>query len=550
VQAYRRLVALVFAGALFSACASLLGDFQEGPSPGSGVEGGGDGTAGDDHTAPAEAAPPGDGSSDGGREASNETGGNDGAARDGASGETGGDSGVGDGRSGEASGADAPGGDATNGDGGEGGAPLPVLDVLAFALGSAHSCAVVRYTSPADASTVTRTYCWGADDHGQLGGGTVTALPDAGTPGGPTFVVPLTATALSHVASSSTSNTTCGFDGAGQVWCWGANDQGQVNGMASSPAANVATPVRLTDSNTGARLIATQLALGANHACSVDTSSDASAPIFCWGANDHCQAGHPDTSSTCTIPVENVAPAPAFAGIGPVFALAPGDNATVLIDQRFGTHPVLDFIGDSSNGQCDGQSVGDFPNLNSCGDWGQIYPSKVSMGNEHGCVSLSQDGGVASEVDCWGDNSTLQVDPTLTGGGHVGGHAVFTAYADLPTAVGAGNGVSCVVFTPAGGGANYLACQGANSHFQLASDTNYQAAGPVVVNDGAGRPIDVVSVGLGSSHLCALTRATPHSLLCWGDNSFGQVGVPVATSTKGTFDVQSPTRVAFPAQPQ
>jgi alpha-tubulin suppressor-like RCC1 family protein len=540
VHSYRRLVLIVLAGLLVTACAAILGDFQGGGAPGDTGDGSSDAVTGGDGRGQSDGALALDGGDGGGGDAgaidgaSSEANGGDGGARDGAS-------------------VEAASGDAGNSEGGEAGPPLPVLDVLGFALGSAHTCAVVRYTPSGDAAAAaTTTYCWGANDHGQLGGGTTTPLPDAGGDASPAFVVPLTATTLAHVAASSTSNHTCAYDVTGQVWCWGANDLGQVNGAVTTSTLDVPTPVRLTDSNTGGRLIASQLAVGANHACSADTRADASAPIFCWGANDHCQAGHVDTTGACTFTPENVAPAPALTSAEPVFGLALGDNATIIVDQRFGTHPVLDFIGDSANGQCNGQSLADVPNLQSCGNWGQLYPIDVSMGNGHGCVVASDDGGVANQVDCWGDNSTLQVDPTLTGGGHVGGHPVFTAVpgvpaSDVPVAVGAGNGDSCVVFSTPGRG-NSLACQGANSHFQLASNTNLQAAGPVVVNDGAGRPIDVMSVGLGSAHVCALTRMAPHNLLCWGDNSYGQVGVPVTRSSMGTFDVLSPVAVAFPVQ--
>jgi hypothetical protein len=361
----------------------------------------------------------------------------------------------------------------------------------------------------------------------------------------PTFAVTLLANATVHLAASPTSNHTCAFDTTAQVWCWGANDVGQINGTAATPQTNIATPVRLANANTGGALTASLLSLGANHACSADTRADASAPIFCWGANDHCQSGA--VGGMCT-PVSGVVPSSGLAGAQPVFGLALGGNATLVIDQPpfATTHRVVQFIGDSSYGQCYGQAIGDVTSATACANSGEIYPVDLSMGNGHGCEIGSLDGG-ANQVYCWGDNGTLQVDPSITGGGHIGAGPVFAAYQDPPIAAGAGDGDTCIVFTKAG--TNYLACQGANSHYQLAQNTNLQPAGPVIINDAQGKAIDVDSVHLGSAHVCARTRAAPHELLCWGNNAVGQAGASIATNSKGTLDVLFPMRVAFPPTP-
>jgi hypothetical protein len=531
VQAHRCVLVFAFLSCFASACGAILGDFEV-PSrmadAGDGANGGAaDAVSERESDAQRDAASVGDG----GRV---DAGGSDARGTEGGSGEGG---------RGDAGGADGGGG---AGDSGEAGAPLPAIDVLDFALGSQHSCAVVRYTPSDDASAArTVTYCWGANDRGQLGGGTVVPLPDGGIDAGaPTFVVAQVASPIAHISASPTSNHTCAYDTGGQVWCWGANDLGQVNGTAANPMAAIATPVRLANANTGGALTASLLAVGANHACAADTRTSSSAPIFCWGSNDHCQDGYV-TGGMCP-PVSGVVPSAALSTATPVFALALGGNATLVEDQRVsGTHAAVDFIGDSANGQCYGQAIGDISSPIECANAGEIYPVDLSMGSGHGCEIGSLDGG-ANQVYCWGDNSTLQVDPSFTGGGHLGAGPVFTAYTDAPKAVGAGNGVSCTVFMAPSG--NYLACQGANSHYQLAQDTNLQPAGPVIVKDAQGRPIDVISVHLGSAHVCALTRGARHTLLCWGDNSVGEVGTPVSRNAKGTLDVLSPTQVAFPPQ--
>jgi hypothetical protein len=94
-----------------------------------------------------------------------------------------------------------------------------VFDSLA--IGQNHTCGLTS------AGTV---WCWGKNDHGQLGDGTTT---DRAAPvqvqGGHTFV---------QIASGW--NHTCGRTAAGELWCWGYGSTGQ---MADDHRDESATPV-------------------------------------------------------------------------------------------------------------------------------------------------------------------------------------------------------------------------------------------------------------------------------------------------------------------
>lgn len=78
-----------------------------------------------------------------------------------------------------------------------------------------------------------QSYCWGRNNGGQLGDGTFTQRK-----------VPVAVSQPSGVAFGIVSNggyTTCGLDGVGQAWCWGRNNYSQIgNGGttdSTTPAA-------------------------------------------------------------------------------------------------------------------------------------------------------------------------------------------------------------------------------------------------------------------------------------------------------------------------
>jgi alpha-tubulin suppressor-like RCC1 family protein len=75
--------------------------------------------------------------------------------------------------------------------------------------GERHTCIV-----SADGSA----WCWGANESGQLGDGTVT---DRGTP--------VQVLGLGDLTSVATGGYhTCAMQSSSRTWCWGANDVGQL----------------------------------------------------------------------------------------------------------------------------------------------------------------------------------------------------------------------------------------------------------------------------------------------------------------------------------
>lgn len=138
-----------------------------------------------------------------------------------------------------------------------------------LALGATHSCAIVDGN----------TYCWGANDSGQLGNGNTMEVSTAA----------LTASQQGLQTIAAGTATTCGVNAAGEVWCWGANARGQA-GQPPDPT-DMLTDVRVPAQVLGISN-ARAIAVGDTHACAELGDGD----ILCWGDNQSGELG--DGSAT------------------------------------------------------------------------------------------------------------------------------------------------------------------------------------------------------------------------------------------------------------
>ena len=131
--------------------------------------------------------------------------------------------------------------------------------VTALGVGDHHACAIVDSRE---------AYCWGANDHGQLGnGGTSDALV-------PTRVQ--TDDAL--VRLTMDGNTTCARRSVGRHVCWGAGERGQLGGGTFADSA-VPVPIELTK--------VAKLNVGDATTCAIRENRT----LHCWGAGDLGQRG-------------------------------------------------------------------------------------------------------------------------------------------------------------------------------------------------------------------------------------------------------------------
>lgn len=115
-------------------------------------------------------------------------------------------------------------------------------------------------------------YCWGSNRSGEVGDGSFTRhhYEPVAVAGGLEF----TELSLGFAA------LTCGLERGGGVYCWGANQAGEIGQGTTSPYYRVPTLVPLPGP-------AVEVAAGNTYACAVLASGEA----YCWGNNDVWQHG-------------------------------------------------------------------------------------------------------------------------------------------------------------------------------------------------------------------------------------------------------------------
>jgi cysteine-rich repeat protein len=133
-----------------------------------------------------------------------------------------------------------------------------------------------------------QVWCWGDVDNGQVGEGTKSSssLKDIDVP---TLVGKLAGEFISDICAGG--DFTCATSAGGKAWCWGDNDDGQLGDGGDDDQAEpvaVMLPVSVT---------AAAVSCGWDHACLLDTNGS----VWCWGEGDDAQLGNGTTTGT-TVP--------------------------------------------------------------------------------------------------------------------------------------------------------------------------------------------------------------------------------------------------------
>ncbi|HEX3760002.1 MAG TPA: hypothetical protein VHW23_14905 [Kofleriaceae bacterium] len=339
-------------------------------------------------------------------------------------------------------------------------------------------------------------WCWGANQAGQLGNGSFA------TAAAPIQVIDAAGGPFTDAADIDAGlDFTCARRLDGTAWCWGSGRRVGGGELPDQP-----TP-RAVMTAAGPLDAVVQVSAGATHACAVRSDGT----VWCWGANDTAQLGDADVTGRLVAAPVRRADGSAFDGAGLVAAgagftcAARADNTWCWGTNMFG-----------QLGQPGGPAMSAAPVV--------ALPAAVTAlaaGGGHACAA-EPDG----SAWCWGRTEDGQIgEPGLPGVG-VAPVPVQLAGGD-PLAgtqsLAAGEAHSCASTTSGG-----VRCWGAGDSGQL-GNASTGAETAVEVDTASGPLSDAIAVtagiddyhAAGGRHTCARQR---DAVWCWGAGDSGQLG--------------------------
>jgi alpha-tubulin suppressor-like RCC1 family protein len=387
-------------------------------------------------------------------------------------------------------------GDGSSGQMGDGGSnltqnPTPLLvsgvsNAVSITAGgnaiTGHTCAL---TSAAG------VVCWGNNLFGQLGNGNNTNQNPPAAVQGLTNVLAIDA-GVDHTCALLTDIT---------IQCWGSDSAGQLgDGVISfSPIAQ-----RTGDFNAGV----SQLGMGDRSTCAL-----ANGQAYCWGDNRNGQVWNSNTINQ---------PAPVQVGglTGTITAIDSGVNQSCAVVN--GGVMCWGNLDPTTNVISPPTAIGGLP----------TGVTSLSMTNLEGCAVIN------GAVRCWGDNSY----------GQLGDGSITASYTSSVAVTGLTSGFGQVStgqwFACALKGDGTVWCWGDNTNGQLGNDPAGILSSKVPLQVGGISSATLIASG--QDHVCAILQNG--AAKCWGNNSQGQLGdggtetmtfVPVQVSglTSGTSSI-------------
>jgi alpha-tubulin suppressor-like RCC1 family protein len=381
--------------------------------------------------------------------------------------------------------------------------PLDPLSDLygltAVTAGKHHACALTASK---------RVVCWGSNEFGQLGANLPTGSGKAEDT--PVYVRNTTNTAnLGSIAAiSAGDNHTCAVDTNRMVYCWGQNNHGQV-GDGTRELTAIPKSVKIVTAKSASDEVLTtgdltnifSVSTGAAHSCAIrltlSGSSVTAQNILCWGANDQNQIGDNDYYNNDASLLTRVS-----ADASPVDRLYPvlvRNSANEALANPISVHTggrTSCAVLASGVAQCWGSNTSGIAGVNDpsvnasvknpttikssngIGDLTDIVT--VAVGSNHACALLG-----TRKLVCWGENGTGQVGSGTQSSSHLPTTVRQAAATDLNPvfAVSLGANHSCLAASDG------IRCFGANDSKQIgrenAAPSVSYAEDPVYLSDGA-----------------------------------------------------------------
>jgi len=304
-------------------------------------------------------------------------------------------------------------------------------------------------------------------------------------------------TALQPTKIDLHTNHTFAINNTGGAMAWGTNTNGY---LGDGTTTNTAVPVNVSGLTSGVTSIST----GSMHTQALTESGG----VMVWGfklllGNKNGVVGYQYTP---------VAVPSLTSG---VTAIATGDGNSCALTSSGG----VKCWGANNNGEVGNGTMNTVAEPTSVSGLSAGVVA-IAAGGSHMCA-LTTAGGVR----CWGDNTYGQL-----GNGSTADSAVPISVTGLSSgvvAISADNVTTCALLGNGG-----VKCWGRNDRGQLGNGTTTNSTTPVDVN---GLTSGVISIVNGDVHACALTRG--RGVKCWGANSFGQLGNGLTTDSNVVVDV-------------
>lgn len=312
---------------------------------------------------------------------------------------------------------------------------------------------------------------------------TVTATDATGAQGFGQLVLEYTAASTALAAPQVVSGPThsCAITADGHLWCWGANESGQLGRGTTSDSEHPEQVPGLQG--------VVDVAAGHGHTCAV--TDDGS--VWCWGDGSHGRTGA-EADFRQTTPIK-------IGGINDATAITAGADHTCV---RTTTGQAWCW-GSNVSGQ-----LGDTTATHRSNP--RVVPGvadlqTISAGMEHTCGTTG-----GGHVVCWGRSQEGQMGTDTDAAKKAA--TVVPGVSDA-VSVSAGVGHACAVDSAAA-----ITCWGWNGFGQVTGNTADGAVLPATAMTGVPQAQLVMA---GGWHTCATTTAG--DLWCWGNNTYGQRGV-------------------------
>jgi len=336
---------------------------------------------------------------------------------------------------------------------------------------------------------------------------------------------------------SGATKLAAGRDGAcallsnGTVSCWGRQLGGPDQPVAGS---HTYLPTLISDGVNNLTGV-TAIAYGDNHACALKSDTT----VWCWGADQLGQLGDGvevgdgnvgDATITAVPMLSTAADGNVMTGVTRVAAAG---RATCVL-RTVGGVGEIDCMGDNSVGQLGQGTAGNLPPVaepiptpitipaGSNLSFGELFGGGGGVNGSGGgggtfCATTVLTAG-AQTTYCWGFNA--QGEAAITNTNVTPG--IFQVSTDVGARWGEGYLNGCEIDATGA-----MSCWGGNQTGQL---PGIPAGPPTLAKTPIAGVSSAFKMAIGETHLCALTG---DSLLCWGENVDGQIGNGTTGTTAG-----------------